>query len=144
MQKDAEKQSYPSELAQLVSRSKAFAAIVERRLEEPSRDAIAAGGSFRVVKIAEVPVQLWVVLGEEGDYVVIRKAFCSCPHFRMKIATGRSETPCYHLVSVEIAVRDGRFRDLSRVINPREAAQVIFEVLAADRSPTLRRVIHQE
>ncbi len=113
-----------------------------RLSEAPPPSAKSVVGELKVVRISLTPIELWVVMGRESDYLVIRGTYCSCPHFVIRVVNGESTTPCYHLVAVEIAVKQGRFHDLSLSLSKDELQDIVLEVLAGSRSTTLRKKLY--
>lgn len=109
--------------------------------ETPPAQARSAVGELKVVKIASIP-ELWVVIGRESDYLVIRKTYCNCPHFTIRVIGGESSTPCYHLIAIEMAIRQGRFHDLSLSLSKDELIDIVLEILAGTRSTTLRKRLY--
>ncbi len=116
---------------------------IRELVENPPAEARAAYGELKVVRIARVPVELWIVIGRESDYLVVRGTYCSCPHFQVRVVGMEKPEPCYHLVAVELAARTGRFHDLSETLTPRQVADIALEVVAGTRSPTLRRALYR-
>ncbi len=110
--------------------------------EVPPSSAKSVVGELKVIKISQAPLELWVVMGRESDYLVIRGTYCSCPHFTIRVVNGETAMPCYHLVAVEIAVRQRRFHDLSLSLSKDELQDIVLEVLAGSRSTTLRRKLY--
>ncbi len=116
-----------------------------RILEEakaPGGKALEAAETGRAVLLAGTEPQLWVVLGEEADYIVVPLTYCSCPHFTIRVIGERDTKPCYHIVAVE-AVRRGVAGRLVAVEPSRsEVADILAETLLTGRSRTLRRLLH--
>ncbi len=110
--------------------------------ETPPAQARSAVGELKVVKISSTPLELWVVIGRESDYLVIRGTYCSCPHFAIRVVGRESPTPCYHLVAVEMAIRQKRFHDLSLSLSKDELIDIVLEIIAGTRSTTLRRKLY--
>ncbi len=126
-------------------RSTPLAALRENILrisEVPPSSAKSAVRELKVVRISQAPLELWVVMGRESDYLVIRGTYCSCPHFVIRVVNGETTMPCYHLVAVEMAIRQGRFHDLSLSLSKDELQDIVLEVLAGSRSTTLRRKLY--
>ncbi|ABM80933.1 hypothetical protein [Hyperthermus butylicus] len=115
---------------------------LRRAIESPSPEARAAQGELRVVRLARMPVELWVVLGRESDYLVVPGTYCSCPHFMIHVLGMGQLEPCYHLVAVELARRTGRFHDLSETLLPEKLADIVLEIVAGARTVTLRRILY--
>ncbi len=114
---------------------------IERLVEKPPGKAVEAVGGFHVVRLSIEPVEQWLVIGENSDYIVLSKTYCSCPHFIVRVVGQEAPTPCYHLVAVEVAKRTNRFIDLSLYLGPREVLEIVFEAVYAKRSKTLRRIL---
>ncbi|KSW12385.1 hypothetical protein CF15_06555 [Pyrodictium occultum] len=117
---------------------------IARRSEEARGQEAAAAGEMRAVRIARSPVELWIVMGRESDYIAIPGTYCSCPHFTIRVAGGESSEPCYHLVAVDIARRTGRFHDLSMVLRGDKLVDVLLETIFEGRTRTLRRLLYQQ
>jgi predicted nucleic acid-binding Zn finger protein len=116
---------------------------IRERREEGRGEEAAAAGEMRAIRVSTRPVELWIVLGHESDYVVIPGTYCSCPHFTIRVAGQESSEPCYHLVAVEIARRNNRFHDLSAAIDSSRLVDVLLEALLEGRTRTLRRLLYQ-
>jgi predicted nucleic acid-binding Zn finger protein len=112
-------------------------------VESPPAEAKAAYGELKVVRIARLPVELWVVIGREADYLVLRGTYCSCPHFQIRVLGMHIDEPCYHLVAVELAARTGRYHDLTETLNTAQVLDIVMEIIAGGRSTTLRKVLYQ-
>jgi predicted nucleic acid-binding Zn finger protein len=112
-------------------------------LENPPGEARAAYGELKVARIARLPVELWVVIGREADYLVIRGTYCSCPHFQIRVLGMQVVEPCYHMVAVELAARTGRYHDLSETLTPSQVSDIVMEIMAGARSTTLRRALYR-
>jgi predicted nucleic acid-binding Zn finger protein len=113
-----------------------------RRRAETDREARAAAEELRVVKLQETPSQLWLVMGRGGDYIVVPGSYCSCPHFQIRVASGETVEPCYHLVAVHIAEAEKRYHDLSQSLSPQQVEDIVLEALAEGRSGLLRRLLY--
>ncbi len=111
--------------------------LLAEALEKPPGEAVAAAREGRVYLLDE-ELDLWLVRGKRGDYVVLRGLYCSCPWFSGRVATGHAEKPCYHLVAVELVARgvEGRPRRLEGL----RAEEVVMEALLDGFSRSLRRV----
>lgn len=114
---------------------------LKRLLEKPPAKALQAVASGRVVRLASEPLEVWLVLGEHGDYIVIPGTYCSCPHFTIRVVAQGSTMPCYHLVAVELAKRLDKFIDLSGKLSSSEREEIIFETIVSERALTARRII---
>ncbi|NPA04555.1 MAG: hypothetical protein GXO09_00465 [Crenarchaeota archaeon] len=115
---------------------------VRRESENPRGKAWEAAESGRVVLLAGTRPRLWVVIGEEADYIVLPGTYCSCPHFMIRVLGEAEDKPCYHLVAVE-AVRRGRAGRLVAVdATTDELADILSEALLTGRSRTLRRLLY--
>ncbi|NOZ88474.1 MAG: metal-binding protein [Crenarchaeota archaeon] len=136
MQEDQGEPRPPPRLAELRRR-------IRERSEEPSPDELWLASTLRLARLQRSPVELWAAMGREADYILVPGTYCSCPHFRYRVAPGETVEPCYHLVALEIARRTGRFHDLSETLSPEEVEAVVAEVLAHGRSPLLRRLLHR-
>ncbi len=114
-----------------------LARILEEAVEKPPGEAVAAAREGRVYLLDE-ELDLWLVRGKRGDYVVLRGLYCSCPWFSGRVATGHAEKPCYHLVAVELVARglEGRPRRLEGL----GAGEVVMEALLDGFSRSMRRV----
>jgi len=114
-----------------------------RRRAETDREAQRAVNELRLVKLQEQPAPLWLVMGRMADYVVVPGGFCSCPHFTIRVMSGETVEPCYHLVAVYIAERTGRYHDLSAALSPEEVEDVILETVYNGRSALVRRKLYR-
>ena len=116
---------------------------IRERSESPGPDEAWLAATLRIVRLSRLPVEILVAMGREADYIIVPGSFCSCPHFRYRVAPGESSEPCYHLVAAEIARRTGRIHDVSSTVTREEAEAVVLEVTAYGRSATLRRILHR-
>ena len=96
------------------------------------------------MKLQEAPAQLWLVMGRSSDYIVVPESYCSCPHFTIRVLSGETVEPCYHLVAVHIAASRGRYHDLSHSLAPSTVQDIVLEALVQGRSATLRRILYRE
>lgn len=71
-------------------------------------------GEKKVKKYIFVPsgVIRWVVTGQEKDYLVIERTFCSCRDFLFTALLRREAPSCYHLLAREIAERIEKFEEI--------------------------------
>ena len=138
MQED-EKEPQPPAAPKLALLREAIA----RRAESPGERERWLLAQLRLVRLQRLPVELWAVMGEEGDYLLIPDTYCSCPHFTIHVVHGESSEPCYHLVAARMARATGRFRDLSETLSPEDVQGIVLELLAYPRSPSLRRFLHR-
>jgi len=116
---------------------------IRERGEEGKGAGAAAAREMRAIRVSTSPVELWIVLGRESDYVVIPGTYCSCPHFTIRVVGQETEEPCYHLVAVEIARRSGRYHDLSAALDGGKLVDVLLETIFEGRTRTLRRLLYQ-
>ena len=116
---------------------------LRERSENPGPEELWLAQSLRLVLLQRSPAELWLAMGREGDYLVVPGTFCSCPHYRYRVAWGLSSEPCYHMVAVEIARRTGRYHDLTETLTEDDVETIIHEVVAAGRSAHLRRLLHR-
>ncbi len=137
MQED-EKEPRPAPATRLERLRQAIA----RRAENPGEKEKWLLAQLRLVRLQRLPVELWAVMGEEEDYLLIPDTYCSCPHFTIRVVHGESSEPCYHLVAVRMARLTGRFNDLSETLSPEDVQGIILELLVYPRSPSLRRFLH--
>ncbi len=114
---------------------------VSKATDNPPPKALQVVGELRVIRISRAPLDEWVVLGDTGDYLVLPRLYCSCPHYMINVATGRTVKPCYHLVAVELAKSLNRFIDLSEMLTRDTLVELVFEVLVSQRSKTLRQLL---
>ena len=103
--------------------------------EELKRKAKEAGLSWRFVRVSRDP-EVWVYLGESGDYIVIPRLYCSCPRFQLSLRSG-PPYGCHHVYGLLVAVEEGRYREVEGL----DLAQVIHEVFTIGRAVSVRRVI---
>ncbi|BEP18016.1 hypothetical protein PYJP_13680 [Pyrofollis japonicus] len=115
---------------------------VIRLSENPPPAARSAAGELRVVRLSVFPLELWAVMGRESDYLVIRRMYCNCPHFSIRVVNEEKTVPCYHLIAVELAEKTGRFHDLSASLNQDELLDIVLEILSGARSTTLRKKLY--
>ncbi len=110
--------------------------LLEEAVLRPPGEAVAAAREGRVYLVDE-KLDLWLVEGRHGDYVVIRGLYCSCPWFQARLLPGEAEKPCYHLVAVELVARglEGRPRRLDGVTR-----DAVLEALLDGFSRTLRKL----
>ncbi|GAB6147731.1 hypothetical protein [Stetteria hydrogenophila] len=112
--------------------AEALSAGIPGELERRARE---AGLSWRFVRVSREP-EVWVYLGESGDYIVIPGLYCSCPRFQL----GLSSTPfhgCHHVHGVRYAVEEGRYREVEGL----DLAQVVREVFTLGRAVSVRRAV---
>ncbi len=100
---------------------------------ETTRRARALVALRRLVMIWDDP-PIYVSMGEHGDYVVVDGVFCSCEAFERSLRRGGG---CYHVWAARLYGGEA-----PRVELPLEQAwSVIYEVVAAGFSYTLRRIL---
>lgn len=79
-------------------------------------------------------------LGENADYVVVGGYYCSCPGFTMR-TTRRGLMGCTHVYAYRIALREGRYRDLSKTLSPGEVVGIVWEALTGTYAYRVRRLL---
>ncbi len=110
--------------------------LLEEGLRNPPPEALAAVSEGRVYLLDE-RLDLWLVRGEHGDYIVVRGLYCSCPWFTTRVLSGNAEKLCYHLIAVELAARGiGRYKRAPGGI----IKDVVLEALLDGFTRTLRLV----
>ncbi len=108
--------------------------LVEEAAHNPPPEALAAVHEGRVYLLDE-RLDLWLIKGNHGDYVVIRGVYCSCPWFTTHVLTGKTSRVCYHLVAVELAARGaGRYLRIDQKL----VRDVVMEALLDGFTRTLR------
>jgi predicted nucleic acid-binding Zn finger protein len=131
----------------LTTKREVLASILRKRIL--ARAEVASGdeqwlvGMLRLVRVQRFPVELWVALGKESDYILVPYMFCSCPHFTIRVTGGVNLEPCYHLVATHIALSTGRFHDLSEALSPDDVEAILLEILTYGRSTLLRKVLYR-
>lgn len=91
--------------------------------------------SGRLVRIADDP-PVYVFMGEHGDHIVVGGVYCSCEAFKYSLLRGRPG--CYHVYAARL--HGGLARRISA--GRGEVESIIYEVVTAGFSPTLRRLIY--
>ncbi|ABL78033.1 SWIM zinc finger family protein [Thermofilum pendens] len=86
--------------------------VTEKSLELHARRAIAEK-RVKLVKIKGAYGASELFLVESTDrkkvYVVIPGVYCSCPDFLFHVHLERSRKKCYHMVAVELAIREKKY-----------------------------------
>ncbi len=118
-----------------------LAKALETVVRRPPAKAVDAVASMRVVRLNVEPFEQWIVIGERGDYIVIPRLYCSCPAFTLNGVLKGRLTPCYHMVSVELAKRVGKFVDLVGKVDSSTVTLIVEEAFTVGRSPTLRKIL---
>ncbi len=90
-----------------------------------------------VTRFVRIMGEVYVAVGGERDYVLVRRLYCSCPRFQRSLARGKAF--CHHLAGLEEAAKRGLIRDAEA--NTDTARRVIAEIFAAGLSIELRRVV---
>lgn len=98
-----------------------------------------AAYSNRFVVVWRDPL-IAVYLGGSRDYVVVEGYYCSCPGFTMR-TTQRGVSGCSHVYALRIALREKRYRDVSRRLTPGEAAAAVWEALTGPYAYSVRRLL---
>ncbi|AEM38472.1 hypothetical protein Pyrfu_0603 [Pyrolobus fumarii 1A] len=106
-------------------------------MKRPPSEAVAAAREGRVYLLDD-HLDLWLVRGKHGDYVVVRGLYCSCPWFQARVLPGLSDRLCYHIVAVELVARgiEGRAKRL-RGLNL-DVENVVLEAVLDGFSRSLR------
>lgn len=112
--------------------SEALSRRIPEELEGKARE---AGLSWRFVRVSRDP-EVWVYLGESGDYIVIPGLYCSCPRFQLSLGSG-PPYGCHHVYGLRVAVEEGRYREVEGL----DLAQVVHEVFTMGRAVSVRRII---
>lgn len=100
------------------------------------REALAA---YRCVLLDKEGV-LWAFRGRNRDYIIVKGVYCSCKDFLVRSVGRGRRKPCYHIVAVERASREGSYVDLSGITST-QVRIVVLEVLTRGFSSYLRRVL---
>ncbi len=122
---------------------KGLSEAIRSLLDRPPEKAVAAMNLLKVVLLTRVPNDIWLVIGEHADYIVVPLKFCSCPHYMISMLTGSMGKPCYHLIAVELARDLRRYIDLSKVLDADTVNAIVIEAIYEGRSRTLRRVLEK-
>ncbi len=117
---------------------------LQRAMDRPPPKAKVAAATSRVILLSKKPIERWLVLGERGDYIVVSRHYCSCPDFTIRTVMMYRSKPCYHIVAVELARKQGKYHDLSSRLTSRKLAEIIYEVIVMRSSSQIRRLMHEE
>ncbi|MCE4618364.1 MAG: hypothetical protein F7C82_01280 [Desulfurococcales archaeon] len=98
-----------------------------------------AAYSNRFVVVWRDPL-IAVYLGENGDYVIVEGYYCSCPGFTMR-TTRKGIMGCTHVYAFRIALREGRYRDISGSLSPGEVVSIVWEALTGPYAYSVRRLL---
>lgn len=139
MQEDKDKPSTQTIATSLIA---SLRKRILERAETAHSDEQWLAGMLRLVRLQQYPIELWVALGREYDYIIIPYMFCSCPHFVIRVTGGASLEPCYHLVAVHIALSTSRFHDLSKTLTSDTVEAILLEIITHGRSSLLRKVLY--
>ncbi len=112
--------------------SEALSGSIPGEFERRARE---AGLSWRFVRVSRDP-EVWIYLGESGDYIVIPGLYCSCPRFQLSLTAG-PPYGCHHVYGLRVAVKEGRYREVEGL----DLAQVVHEVFTMGRAVSVRRII---
>ena len=95
----------------------------------------------RIIKLVDESKrrQVFIALGTIGDYFLIPSLFCSCKDFELNVVMRGSKGTCYHLIALELALREGKVRDV--LVSDEEFMDIVYEVLFEGRSQTLRKIL---
>lgn len=106
-------------------------------VEESFRAELGRGARAYVTRFLRLAGEVYVALGGERDYLLVRGLYCSCPRFQRSLSRGSAF--CHHLAGLEEAVKRGLVRDAG--VDAATARRVVAEILAAGLSVELRRRI---
>ncbi|MCE4614839.1 MAG: hypothetical protein F7B60_04865 [Desulfurococcales archaeon] len=93
----------------------------------------------RFAKIHADP-DIFVYLGLDEDYVLLRDTYCSCNGFFIQVLGEGKKKHCSHLAALYSIGND--YVDLSQMFSVSELFTVILEVLYNKRSKALRRLVY--
>ena len=84
-----------------------------------------------------------VYLGDNGDYVIVDGHYCSCPGYTMR-TTRNGIGGCSHVYAARMALEEGRYRDISMLLDPDGLATSVWEVLTGGFARKIRRLLALE
>ena len=93
----------------------------------------------RFVRILDEP-PIFVYLGQDEDYVLIKDTFCSCNGFFIQVLGEGRKSHCSHLAALHNI--GNNYIDLSGRLGREEVFTVLLEVLYNNRSKTIRRTVY--
>ena len=87
---------------------------LEELFGERVQKALELIGESRVKKYIFSPsgIVRWVVSGQEKEYLVIERTFCSCRDFLFTALLRREVPSCYHLLAREIAEQIEKYEEI--------------------------------
>ncbi|MCD6278079.1 MAG: SWIM zinc finger family protein [Desulfurococcales archaeon] len=86
--------------------------------------------------------RLFVFKSRDRDYLIIPRILCTCKDYEFNVVFRRSKPACYHLIATELAIREGRVREVS--VGDADFSNILYEVVYDGFSRTLRRVIAEK
>jgi predicted nucleic acid-binding Zn finger protein len=93
----------------------------------------------RFVRIQREP-PIFVYLGQDEDYVLLKDTFCSCNGFFIQVLGEGRKNHCSHLAALH-NIGDN-YIDLSDQFELDEVFTVLLEVFYNNRSRTIRRMVY--
>ncbi|MEB3756887.1 MAG: hypothetical protein GSR79_08555 [Desulfurococcales archaeon] len=94
----------------------------------------------RFVKIHSNP-DIFVYLGLDEDYVLVKDTYCSCNGFFIQVLGEGRKKHCSHLAALHNIGND--YIDLSHMYDIGELFTIILEVFYNNRSKTLRQLVYR-
>jgi predicted nucleic acid-binding Zn finger protein len=95
--------------------NRAIKAVLEKRVKKVK------------VKTGSGETYFFIVEGSQKEkfYLVIPGLYCSCPDFLFSVRFRKRKEKCYHMMAVDIALREGKYEEiemdkdtfLSRIVN---------------------------
>ena len=107
-------------------------------ISDPSRVA-AASRSGRFILVRRNP-EIYIYLGEDGDYIIVDGVYCSCNGFMSRIGRARDSVGCTHVLAARRGVE--RIHDFSW-IGDGVLVRIIWEVLTGGLTHSLREIIYR-
>ena len=105
--------------------------LIEKLPEESVRKLVRAVNFGLITKYVFQPsgLSLYVVRGEGGDYLVIRRKYCMCPDFTINVLLRGERDFCYHLAAVEVAEGLGKVR--TKVLSDLYIESIVKKVISS-------------
>jgi predicted nucleic acid-binding Zn finger protein len=110
---------------------------VKNRPPERVREALV---NRRVIKVSNADGKtLWAFRGKQRDYFIIPGLFCTCKDFEINVVMRKLRGCCYHLISADLAVERGEFREIS--VDNDLFFNILYELIINGVSPSLRKAL---
>lgn len=93
----------------------------------------------KVVKLVTNNLEIFIVMGKGGDYLLTPKTFCSCKDFEINVVMRNKKKSCYHLVGLELAINKDLLKEVKVEFN--ELIDIVFECIYEGKSRTLRKLL---